>query len=144
MVRVEVTPATASVKVDNRALTAKEMAGTVLPGGVHQFLATADGFAPSTTTVAVSGNDTHLVMIGLTKEKKTGWLEVLSDISAEVYIDGEFKGNAPAVSPIVLPEGEHSVMFKRPGFKPYEKTVIIQSGDIRQIKVESGSKSGGK
>jgi serine/threonine protein kinase len=144
MVRVEVSPATASVKVDNKALSAKEMAGTVLTSGVHQVLATADGFAPSTTIVAVSGNDTHLVMIGLTKEKKTGELEVLSDITAEVYIDGEFKGNAPTASPIVLPEGEHSVMFKRPGFKPYQKTVLILSGELRQIKVESGSKSAGK
>jgi serine/threonine protein kinase len=141
MVRVEITPPTASVKVDNRALTQQEMGGTLLAGGVHQFLASAEGFAPSTTSVAVSGNDTHLVMIGLTKEKKTGELDILSDISAELYIDGEFKGNAPTAGPIVLTEGDHVVTFKRPGFKPYEKTVTIKAGEPRQIKVESGSKS---
>ena len=144
MVRVQVTPLTASVKVDNRALTAQEMAGTVLAGGVHQFLATADGFAPSSTSVTVSGNDTHLVIIGLVKENKTGELDVLSDIAAELYIDGEFKGNAPTSSPLVLSEGEHTVVFKRPGFKPYEKTVTIRPGEIRQIKVESGTRSAGK
>jgi tRNA A-37 threonylcarbamoyl transferase component Bud32 len=135
MVKFEVSPLSAIVKVDNKALSAQEMGGTMLAAGNHQILASADGFAPSTTLVAVAGSDTHLVMIGLTREKKTGELNVLSDITAELYIDGELRGTAPTASPLLLSEGEHSIVFKRPGFKPFEKTVTIQAGEIKQVRI---------
>ena len=141
LVRVEVKPSTASVLVDDKKLTPQEMDGVRLGAGVHHFMAVADGFAPSTTIVSVSGNDTHLVMIGLIPAEKTGELEVLSDITAEMYIDGEYKGSAPFTAPIILSEGQHTVVFKRSGYRPYVKIVSIQQGEIKKIKVESGSAS---
>jgi serine/threonine-protein kinase len=144
LVKVEVNPRAALVMVDNRVITAHEMAGTVLNVGPHRFTAVADGFAPSTTSVAVSGNDTHVVMITLATEKKTGELEVLSDIAAEIYIDGEFRGSAPTSSPIVLAEGQHTVVFKRAGVTPYTKSVSIHAGEIRRVKVEPVEKGAGK
>jgi hypothetical protein len=130
--------------VDNRVITAREMAGTVLNAGPHHVTAVADGFAPSTTSVAVSGNDTHVVLITLTPEKKTGELEVLSDVAAEIYIDGEFRGNAPTSSPIVLAEGQHTVVFKRAGVTPYTKSVSVRAGEIRRVRVEPVEKGAGK
>jgi hypothetical protein len=141
MIRVEVKPSTATVLVDDKKLTPEEVAGVKLGAGIHTLLARADGFAPSTTLVNVSGNDTHLVMIGLTPAEKTGELEVLSDLAAEMYIDGVYKGNAPTAGPIVLSEGQHTVVFKRQGFKPYVKMVSIRQGETKKIKVESGTTS---
>jgi len=141
LVKFEVSPTSAIVKVDNKELSALEMGGTILAAGNHQILASADGFAPSTTLVVVAGSDTHMVMIGLTREKRTGELNILSDITAELYVDGELRGTAPTTSPLILSEGEHSILFKRPGFKPFEKTVTIQAGEIRQVKVEGGVKT---
>ena len=144
LVKVEVNPAAASVKVDNRVITAQERNGIMLNTGTHLVTATADGFAPSTASVTVSGNDTHLVMIGLTPEERTGELEVLSDIPAEIYVDGEFKGNAPTSTPIVLSEGQHTVVFKRAGFTPYVKSVNIKDGETKTVKVEGGVMEKGK
>jgi tRNA A-37 threonylcarbamoyl transferase component Bud32 len=144
LVKVEVNPPAALVKVDNRVITTQEMGGTMLNAGTHFVTATADGFAPSTASVTVSGNDTHLVMIGLTPEKRTGELEVLSDIAAEIYIDGEFRGNAPTTAPIVLTEGQHTVVFKRAGVTPYVKSVSILAGETRRVKVEPATKATGK
>jgi serine/threonine protein kinase len=141
VLRVEVKPSTASVLVDDTKLTPEEMAGVKLVAGVHRILARADGFAPSTTLVAVSGNDTHLVMIGLSPVEKTGELEVLSDLAAEMYIDGVYRGSAPTAAPILLSEGQHTVVFKRLGYKPYVKMVSIRQGETKKIKVESGSTS---
>jgi predicted Ser/Thr protein kinase len=142
LVRVEVNPASAEVKIDNKdVMMPKERSeGVFLAKGVHQFSAAAEGFGPATTSIAVSGSDTQIVMIGLTPlEKKPGALQIFSDIAAEFYIDGEFKGNTPTSAPIALAEGEHTVVFKRPGFAPYRKTVQIKSGETREMKVESQS-----
>jgi serine/threonine protein kinase len=144
LVKVEVNPPAAKVKVDNRVITAQERNGIMLSTGTHLVTATADGFAPSTASVTVSGNDTHLVMIGLTPEERTGELEVLSDIPAEIYVDGEFKGNAPTSTPIVLSEGQHTVVFKRAGFTPYVKSVNIKDGETKTVKVEGGVMEKGK
>jgi serine/threonine protein kinase len=141
VIRVEVKPVAASVLVDDKKLTPEEMAGMKLGAGIHTLLAMADGFAPSTTLVTVSGNDTHLVMIGLTPIEKTGELEVLSDLAAEMYIDGVYKGSAPTAAPIVLSEGQHTVVFKRMGYRPYVKMVSIRQGETKKIRVESGSTS---
>jgi serine/threonine protein kinase len=143
IVKAEVIPGGASVKVDGRDLKARELsAGILLGRGVHRFSATADGYTPDTTTVAVLGNDTHYVMINLTvSEKKTGSLQVVSDVAAEIYIDGELKGNTPTTMPITLTEGQHTVVFRRPGFKPYEKTVMIRAGETQAIKVQSAPKN---
>jgi hypothetical protein len=144
LVKVQVNPAGAMVMVDDRIITAKEMNGIMLSAGTHLVTATADGHKTSTANVSVLGNDTHLVMIGLTPEKKTGELEVLSDIAAEIYIDGEFRGNAPTTAPIVLAEGQHTVAFKRAGFTPYVKSVNIKYGETRTVKVEGGMMEKGK
>ena len=139
MVKIEVIPTMSLVKVDGTALPQTQFKGVTLPAGVHQFLASADGYAASTTSVSISGNDTHQVMIDLTKEKKWGALEIVSDISAEIIVDGEFKGNTPTSVPLSLAEGEHTVVFNRAGFRPYEKKVIIVHGETKKIRVEPQS-----
>jgi serine/threonine protein kinase len=142
-VKVDVNPIAASVKVDDKDMTPREMSNGVLLGkGVHTFSAAAEGFVPTTSGIAITGNDTHHVLISLTPvDKKAGALQVLADITAEIYIDGAFKGNAPTTAPISLPEGPHTLVFKRPGFKPYETTIIIKAGETREVKVQSGTKN---
>jgi predicted Ser/Thr protein kinase/cytoskeletal protein RodZ len=143
LVKVEVAPPVASVKVDDKALTNQEMtAGITLTRGVHHFSAAAEGYAPGTASIAVLGNDTHFVMINLiVAEKKTGMLQIVSDLSAEIYVDGELKGSAPLTSPIALPEGQHTITFKRPGYKPYDKTVVIRAGETHSVKVLAQTKN---
>ncbi len=141
IVKIEVIPPTSVVKVDGTLLKASQFKGLTLPAGLHQFLASSDGYAPSTTSVSISGNDTHQVIIGLTKEKKWGAMEIISDINAEIFVDGEFKGTTPTGIPLALVEGEHTVVFNRAGFKPYEKKVVIVRGETKKIRVESKSKS---
>jgi serine/threonine protein kinase len=141
-VKVTVSPAFASVKVDDKDMTVQEMSNGVLLGkGVHTFSGAAEGFVPSMSGLSIMGNDTHHVLISLTPvDKKAGALQVLADITAEIFIDGVFKGNAPTTTPISLPEGPHSLVFKRPGFKPYEMNIVIKSGETREVKVLPGTK----
>jgi tRNA A-37 threonylcarbamoyl transferase component Bud32 len=144
LVRVSITPLSAVVIIDDKDTMspAQRSAGVTLTGGVHKFAVFAEGFVSATPSVTVAGNDTQALTIDLgAAEKKPGGLQVLSDISAEVYVDGEFRGNAPTQMPIVLSEGQHTLIFKRSGYKPYQNTVTIRAGEIRDFKLESGSGS---
>ncbi len=141
LVRVDAAPPLATVIIDGRDTMTQEQRknGITLANGKHRIAALASGFATTTASITVAGNDTQTATLVLAPmEKKIGALQIFSNIAAEVYIDGEFKGNVPIASPIALTEGQHAVVFKRLGYKPYQKIVAIRSGETREIKLESG------
>lgn len=48
---------------------------------------------------------------------------------ADIEIDGSFVGNTPSV--IELPAGEHVVILKKSGYKPWERKLKVTGGDIK-------------
>ena len=147
LVRVEVNPVYAEVKIDNATTMTLDQRsdGAWLAKGVHQFTGSANGLTPAMAIVTVAGNDTHFVMLNLmVPAKKPGALQIYSDIAAEIYVDGEMKGNTPTSAPIALAEGDHIVLFKRPGFAPYQKIVTIKSGETKEMRVEPQPKKAGE
>jgi hypothetical protein len=48
--------------------------------------------------------------------------------SADIEIDGAFVGNTP--SSIELPPGEHQIIVKKSGYKPWERKLRISGGNI--------------
>jgi serine/threonine protein kinase len=147
LVRVEVNPVYAEVKIDNSDTMKLDQRsdGVWLSKGVHQFTAHADGLPSATGIATVAGNDTHFVVLNLmAPAKKPGALQIFSNIAAEIYIDGESKGSTPTTSPISLTEGDHIVVFKRPGFAQFQKVVTIKSGETKEIRVEPQAKKAGE
>jgi hypothetical protein len=58
---------------------------------------------------------------------KTGMVNVTAnDDSCEIFVDGEFVGNAPAK--VKLTEGAHVIEVKKSGFKDYRKQIKISEG----------------
>jgi hypothetical protein len=48
---------------------------------------------------------------------------------ADIEIDGSFVGNTP--SSVELAVGEHMVVVKKSGYKPWERKLKISGGDIK-------------
>jgi hypothetical protein len=48
---------------------------------------------------------------------------------AEIEVDGRFMGSTP--SSIALAPGEHAVVVRKPGFKPWERKLQLTGGEIR-------------
>jgi hypothetical protein len=48
---------------------------------------------------------------------------------ADIEVDGSFVGNTPSV--IELASGDHSVIVKKPGYKPLERKIKIGGGEVR-------------
>ncbi len=61
---------------------------------------------------------------------RTGWLSVTATPSAEIYVDGEFRGMSPPALNIELPRGSHRLQCKLPGYNSYTETVYITAGEL--------------
>ena len=68
----------------------------------------------------------------LTPEPAKGTVNVSSNpIGADVLVDGEFVGNAPAA--LKLAAGKHAVTVKISGYKDWTKDISVQSGSEVQL-----------
>lgn len=65
----------------------------------------------------------------------TGILSVKSTpSSAQVYVDGEFKGGSP-FTVYNIPVGEHIALLKKEGYADVEKRVVIKVGRTEEVEV---------
>ena len=51
--------------------------------------------------------------------------------SAEVYVNGEFRGTAPVT--LRLSEGTHAVEFRLAGFTTWSRTLVVVAGDDTRV-----------
>jgi len=85
-------------------------------------LAKADSPPPDGGTSAA----THTAPMSA-EASKIGVVNVKAeDESYEIYVDGGFVGNTPAM--VKLTQGTHAVEVKKPGFKNYRKQIQITEG----------------
>ena len=58
--------------------------------------------------------------------------------AADIEIDGKFVGSTP--SSVGVTPGEHDIVVKKSGFKPWEKKIAVSSGHVKidaQLEAES-------
>src|SRR5215469_9775310 len=59
-------------------------------------------------------------------------IELKSDPDgAEITVDGKYVGNAPTM--LHLPVGDHAIRIEKPGYKAWERTLTITSGETTTI-----------
>src|SRR5207253_9904516 len=90
--------------------------------------------APSSTTPPTAS-----------QEQSTGaQVEVSSTPdAADIEIDGKFVGSTP--SSVGVTPGEHDLVVKKSGFKPWEKKIAVSSGHVKiDAQLEAESKQSGE
>jgi hypothetical protein len=60
---------------------------------------------------------------------RTGWLAVMTNPSAEIFIDGIYRGDSPG-SRIQLTSGTHALECKTPGYESYYEVIKITTGEL--------------
>ena len=89
---------------------------------VHRFYPEVSAPKPSVTQVA----------------EGTGTLSVSSDPDgADVYLDGKFVGNTPAI--LKLPVGPHTIQIKSPGRADWERSVEIVKDSQLNVRAQFGT-----
>lgn len=69
-------------------------------------------------------------------------LEITSQpVGAEIEIDGDFVGNTP--STMNASSGQHQIMLKKAGFKPWERKMTVSGGHVKiDATLEAGANEG--
>jgi hypothetical protein len=126
----------AEVWVDSQK---KDNAPTViqLPVGPHVVEVKKEGIAPWRQEVTITAGQQSKVAAGLAAAAG-GSLRILSSTAgAEVYLDGEMKGNAPQTITGVKP-GTHVVEVRAKDRAPATQEVKVSPGEERVLKLDPG------
>jgi hypothetical protein len=110
-------------------------------------LATKDGKEKARQQATLSGSrdllipETRLTAYRLiAPDKIRGWLIVEIDVAGvDVEVDGKPVGQTPLPKPVEnLQPGDHVVVFKRPGYKPFQKEFTIKPFEPTRVKLTLG------
>ncbi len=85
--------------------------------------------APSPPAAKTAGKKAHTPRRRTVRE---GYLRVSAAQTAEVYVDGRYRGDAPPALRIVLPAGSHTLECRYPNYEPYRETLRIVAGELSQ------------
>ncbi len=69
------------------------------------------------------------------KTLKQGWLSINARPSAEIYVDGVYKGDTPPSMSFKLTSGEHKVECKHPRYETYSEVMKITTGELSRRNV---------
>jgi hypothetical protein len=86
-----------------------------------------DRTAPTTATTEIAEKS---------KPKATfGWLSINATPSAEIYVDGVYKGDTPPPMSLKLTRGDHKVECRHPRHEPYTEVLKITTGELSRRNV---------
>ena len=103
-----------------------------LAAGTHQVVVSKEGYDDYQQSVTIEGGKPFTVNARLSGAR--GEIEVVTKPpGVEVLIDGKSIGPSPAHTAVFA--GSHSIRVTRPGAAPYEKTVTVESGQLKLVTV---------
>jgi serine/threonine protein kinase len=144
ILKVSVDPPNASVLVDGDFVNTGILAnGEPIAAGLHRIEVRADGYESFSGSVTIAGKTTQIMPVTLRQSAKAdGMVHIYSYPWSEIYIDGVFEGTAPTPRPLVLAEGEHSLILHREGFKPYSGSVRVTGREVTRVQIQLEKQNG--
>jgi tRNA A-37 threonylcarbamoyl transferase component Bud32 len=67
--------------------------------------------------------------------RRAGYVKVVADPWAEVFIDGESVLTTPSDSAIALSPGKHYVKYRNPYYSEHAEEVIVRPGEVKRLEV---------
>ncbi|MBN1127666.1 MAG: serine/threonine protein kinase [Chitinispirillaceae bacterium] len=137
ILKMSIDPAGAGVLLDEKAVANVELTrGITLNAGTCEVLVTHPGYDPFHGILEIAAGRTHTVPIVLLPEKKgKGQLHVYSYPWADLYIDDVLAGTTPTQALLSLGEGEHTVVLKRDGFRPYRESITVKKDEVTRLQI---------
>ncbi|MDI6860464.1 MAG: PEGA domain-containing protein [Caldisericia bacterium] len=104
-----------------------------LEKGIYNIKISLEGYKDYITEVTIEENKVTKLEVKMEEIKKEGVLIIKSTPSANVYINGKYRGTTPLK--INLPEGEYTLSLILEGYEKYEKVVKVYSEKEEVIEV---------
>lgn len=138
ILKVNIKPLNAVVLLDGNDFPPQDLTtGKSVAPGKHVITAEMPGFEPFQNTYAIEPGVTQVLDISLRQaEKGTGFLHVYSYPWSELYVDGVLQGTTPTPKPLTFLEGDHAVLLKREGYKPYSQTIRLLKGQVMHVQAQ--------
>ncbi len=123
----------ATVAVDGAAPRPAPLSLQLEPGR-HEVVVQADGyFAEKRKVVVPKGG---LVALDVHLRGKPALLDVKGEEGAEIFVDGQSRGEAPLTRPLPLEAGRYLVAVVRNGHKPHEQLLDVKRGESKVLTVD--------
>jgi eukaryotic-like serine/threonine-protein kinase len=74
--------------------------------------------------------------------KNAGYIQVVVDPWADVYVDGELVATTPTSQRIALPPGRHYVKYKNPFYEERSTEIFVRPGELQKLEVSLTPKNG--
>jgi len=137
-VMFQVTPANASVELNDEALLVDEqgMASKRLPYGTYQYRVSCTDYHTQAGVVEVKADGKAMVNVSL--RPNFGWIDIAADTEfygAYVYLDNERIGQVPMKTQ-ALKSNSYHLRFMKPMYKNYEQDVLVKDNETTHIQLQ--------
>jgi serine/threonine-protein kinase len=68
--------------------------------------------------------------------RNAGFIEIVADPWADVYVDGELVATTPTSQRIALPPGRHFVKYKNPYFQDHSTEIYVRPGQVQKVEAQ--------
>jgi formylglycine-generating enzyme required for sulfatase activity len=119
-------PAGAQVLIDEEPLGNTPLQGQAIAAGERELRLLAERYLPYRTTVEVTGME---VAQSIAVDLEPAWANIAISsipVGATIYVDGEARGQTPALLEIL--QGEHQVELRLPRFQGWQQTLTVSAG----------------
>jgi hypothetical protein len=131
---LEVTPPTASIALDGKAMGVAPLAPLRVTAGVHGLTVSAPGYHPHVASLSVKGRESQHLRITLPPVEHSAALELgcrLSDVHVE--LDGKARGRTPLAGAFPLTAGTHRLVLRRAGYRTIERRFEVKANQSVRI-----------
>lgn len=132
-VSIRSNPSGATIHIDGTNTFNQTPFQMTLSPGTYQIRLTRSGFKDWTTTVTLSSGTNPDINASLAV--LTGRLNITTNVSGTLYVDGRSRGNISANSQVAveLDEGIHEVLIVAPGYFSYITRVNVLAGQVYNL-----------
>jgi serine/threonine protein kinase len=67
---------------------------------------------------------------------RTGYLDIIIEPEADIYLDGAHKQYGFRFGPSELPAGKHEIVCRKEGYREYRETVAIKKGELSRRRIQ--------
>ncbi len=133
LVLVQSDPEAVDVSIDGAHRGQTPLLIPDFPLGTRRLRFEAEGYMPREVELAVEDRVPRRVAVDLVSDAATLAIDTLP-LGADVLIDGLRRGRTP-LRLERLPRGEVSLELTYPGFKPYQRTLLLRAGEVLELDI---------
>jgi len=124
----------AEISIDGRRrLFGDHLSMFELPAGTHEIACRSEGYRDYVEAVRIQRGELSRRRISL--ERLSGAILLETELGAQVFVDGVYKGTIPFAAPLTVAAGTHRVELKKAGFHSWTSAVLVPQDETVRLAI---------